>query len=308
MRVLYATDLLPKSDASMERAALLAEQLGAELSVLHVVPPTETERALEQELSLAIGQIKLRTRAPMWHHTVKPDVIVKTGSPAQRIIETIGGVDADLVVLGPHRKRGLRGALAGTIAERVLKSRKAPVLLARATTHHPYQKVVLALDLSPLSADVLRTAEGLVVSPDSSVTIVHASEPPYEGMLLYAGLDESTVGTYRLEWTEQAEASIGEFLEQESAHPARYRIAIDGALPAKAILHAARRLRPQLLVLGTHGRGPIGRALLGSVANEVLREAQCDVLIVPNGSTRPATGRSIGAREVPRRVPERASL
>ncbi|MEP7243124.1 MAG: universal stress protein [Gammaproteobacteria bacterium] len=46
---------------------------------------------------------------------------------------------------------------------------------------------------------------------------------------------------------------------------------------------------PDLLVMGTSGRGPWGRALLGSVANEVLNEAWCDVLVVPQG---PSIGRS----------------
>lgn len=301
MRVLHATDLLPKSDASMERAALMAEQLGADLTLLHVVAPTETQRALEQELSLASAQMKSRTRAPLWRHAVKPNVIVKAGSPSQRILETIEEVGAHLLVLGPHRKRGLQDALAGTTAQRVLNARKIPVLIVREAPRGGYERALMALDLSPNSAEVLRAAEQLVSTSTTHSTVLHASELPYAGMLSYAGIDGITIDAYHGNWTQQARASVREFLERESANGSRYRVVIESARPATAILRAVRERRPRLLVLGTQGRGRIGRALLGSVANEVLREAQCDVLIVPNGSTRaPVHGSRVTQRMQPR--------
>lgn len=60
--------------------------------------------------------------------------------------------------------------------------------------------------------------------------------------------------------------------------------------PASAIIGYAREQGVDLIVMGTHGRGPVRRAFLGSVADRVLREAPCPVLIV-----RPAVA---GATEV----------
>jgi len=54
--------------------------------------------------------------------------------------------------------------------------------------------------------------------------------------------------------------------------------------PATAILRAVESLKPDLVVLGTRGHGRFRRALLGSVANEVLRTVKCDVLLVPEGA------------------------
>jgi nucleotide-binding universal stress UspA family protein len=62
----------------------------------------------------------------------------------------------------------------------------------------------------------------------------------------------------------------------------RYELVIENATPSAAIQKVVRRVRPDLLVVGTRGRGRLGRAVLGSVANRVLATARCDVLVVPD--------------------------
>src|SRR5262249_40066273 len=65
------------------------------------------------------------------------------------------------------------------------------------------------------------------------------------------------------------------------------QLGVDGAsarfepgAPADRILHAAAERRPDLLVLGTHGRSGLSRLILGSVAERVLQRAACPVLTV----------------------------
>lgn len=50
--------------------------------------------------------------------------------------------------------------------------------------------------------------------------------------------------------------------------------------PAESIVEAAYAERADLIVVGSHGRGAIGRALIGSVSDEVVRHAPCPVLVV----------------------------
>jgi nucleotide-binding universal stress UspA family protein len=50
--------------------------------------------------------------------------------------------------------------------------------------------------------------------------------------------------------------------------------------PAEAIVDAARRARAELVVVGTRGRNPAGRLVLGSVSHAVLEHAPCDVVVV----------------------------
>jgi universal stress protein E len=63
-RLLCATDLLLKSDRAFDRAGILAGDLAAQLSLLHVVSPTASERALEQSLQIAVARMKSCVRPP----------------------------------------------------------------------------------------------------------------------------------------------------------------------------------------------------------------------------------------------------
>ena len=56
---------------------------------------------------------------------------------------------------------------------------------------------------------------------------------------------------------------------------------IDGGKPAEAIVAAAERLNVDAINLGSHGRGGVARAVLGSVAEAVVRHARYPVLVVP---------------------------
>ena len=59
------------------------------------------------------------------------------------------------------------------------------------------------------------------------------------------------------------------------------RLVLEEGPPAPALRQIVARLSPDLVVVGTRGRGALGRLMLGSVAEEALRTLDCDVLAVP---------------------------
>jgi universal stress protein E len=284
MRILCATDLLPKSEAAIERAGLLSDQLNADLTLLHVVMPGESQRALEQTLQTALAHMKSRAQRPLWRAHRAPNVAVRAGNPARIILDTAAHSKARLLVLGPHRKRPLRDTLEGTIAEKALAARNTPILVVQDEARGPYRRVLLALDLSEPSASAIRAAESLVITPEVDARIVHASEPPYQGMLHYAGVGVDSAARYAEGWRREATRAVRDLLKYESAHFARYDVHIQQQPAAVGILRTIENFGPDLLVMGTHGGGRLRRALVGSVANRVLHETTCDVLIVPEGS------------------------
>jgi nucleotide-binding universal stress UspA family protein len=286
MRILSATDGLPKSEASIDRAGLLADELGADLTLLHVVVPSQSERALEQTLQMRLAHAKARTQPPLWHARTRPNVVVRPGNPARLIIDILEQVKARLLVLGPHRKRPLRDTVEGTIAEKVLAARKCPLLIVREEPRASYRRVLLAVDFSEASAGAARAAESLVLTPETDVQIVHAHEIPYEGVLDYAGVGLEAVTRYAEGGKREARRAVRGLLSSASARFAHDEIAIEEGLPASAILRAVERYEPDLIVMGTRGRGRLRRALLGSVASHVLHDLSCDALIVPEGSFR----------------------
>jgi universal stress protein E len=286
MRILCATDLLPKSEFAIERAGLLAEQLDADLSLLHVVTPPESDRMLEQDLQHASAYLKSRARPPLWRVGSVPSVFVRAGSPARILSRAAKQAGADLMVLGTHGKRPARDALARTIAACVLSEHQCPVLIVKRMPRGTYCNVLLALDRSASSAAALRAAEALILKDGVHATVVHAFEPPYEQMLVSAGISTNAISLYAEVWKREAGRVLRELLDGASSDFSRYELILEEARPAAAVRKVAARMQSDLLVMGTRGDGRIRRALLGSVANRILASASTDVLIVPDGSER----------------------
>jgi universal stress protein E len=284
MKILCATDLTLKSDAAVDRAGVLATQLDAELVLLHAVPHSTFASVLELGLRSSMERMKERTRAPQWRHALAPNTMIRIGSAAQVVARTAQEVGADLVVLGPH-DRETRGALAGTTAARVLSERRWPVLIARQPVHGGYRRVLLALDLNPESAAVIRAAETLVLRDETKASVVHSCHLPYNALLDTAGMHQQTIAGFPGMVTAQARDNIVELLERESGGSIDYSVTISRDSAAVAIGKVAGRLQPDLIIMGTRGHGPVRRALLGSVASRVMESVMTDVLVVPEHKT-----------------------
>jgi len=290
MKILCATDLMPKSDPAIDRAGVLATQLDAELHLLHVVPQASPKRELEDHIREANEQMKGRIRAPRWRHGRAPHTAIRVGSRAQLIMRTAAEIKADLVVLGPHERRATRDALAGTIAARMLSERRCPVLIVREPVQGGYRNALLALGLHSSSSAVIRAAEFLVLRDDMNASIVHSCHVPYAAMLDASGLSADMVAGYSGIITGRAKQEIRELLERESNGSIRYKLIVRKDPAAIAIEKVARRAQPDLIVMGTRGQGPLRRALLGSVANQILKSALTDVLVVPEEGITSARG------------------
>src|SRR5665213_355759 len=178
MKILCATDLLPTSASAIDRAGMLSDRLGADLSLLHVVRPTESDRMLQQDLERAKRELKFRVGPALWRYDAPPSVHVGVGNPTRVVIETLKELAPDLIVLGRHRQRPAWDSLAGTMAARVLSERRYPVLIVDRAAWTAYHNIVLALDCTTASAEALRVAEGLVLVDGVRTVIVHAYQPP----------------------------------------------------------------------------------------------------------------------------------
>lgn len=271
-KLLCATDLLPKSEAAIDRAALLAEGLGARLSLLHVVSPFAPQKVLEQTLQTAISRMRSRVRPPQWRAKSKASAGVLVGNPRRLIVGSLAREEADLLIIGPHHERGGVSGIQDTIAEKAVSARRCPVLIVRHPASTAYRRVLLALDVDADSGEALRTAERLGLMHSSQAAVLHA----YDAATAVPG-------------------AMREFLLRESAHPDRYELIAAEGRPAQTIVRETDKYQPDLVVMGSRGHGRVGRMIAGSVANHVLKAARCDLLIVPraeSGSAPPAYDRA----------------
>ena len=276
---------LPKSEFAIDRAGLLADELDAELSLLHVVSPVSSERVLEQSLQMAIARMKSRVRSPLWRAKTTPDVVVRAGNPARVILDTIAREEPDLLIVGPHERRGVVDALQGTIIEKAVSSRRCPVLVVQQGASANYQNILLALDAAAGSRAAVRAAERFVLRDGAQAAAIHACASPDHAVLQIPGAEGAGVASHTDCSPGTASAAMRELLERESADPKRYELVVADGNPLQTIMRAIGKRQPDLLVMGTRGDGRMRRAVLGSVANQLLKVAPCDILIVPQGTS-----------------------
>ena len=285
MKLLCATDLLPKSDAAVDRAHQMRKQSGGRLTFLHVVNTGDAhEGTLEQRMLSAQSRLAHRARRA----TAPVELVVRCGRPAAILREVAAARRADLLIIGPHVADSVPDALRGTFLERVIGEARCPVLVVRRPVDEPYRNVMLALDGSTNCGHLISLAETLPLGTSDPWSIVHAHEPPYEAMMATLRAGDPAVARYGVESMAQAVTATREIVRQHSIDPRRYRVVVIEARPTTAILRAAGDSPPDLMVLGTRGLGRFRRALLGSTAHEVLASTTCDLLLAPDTVTRAA--------------------
>ncbi|MFT3774483.1 MAG: universal stress protein [Minicystis sp.] len=138
--------------------------------------------------------------------------------------------------------------------------------------------LLVAADFNPLSELALERALDLAQALKARVTVLHVYALP---ALRIADSDYIPSAEEVARVTSAAEKQLEDLLAKHARPGVEAKQLLrTGRPPAEEIVHAAEELGADLIVVGTHGRGAIGRALLGSVALDVLRTAKVPVLSV----------------------------
>ncbi len=130
--VLVATDFSEASKPALDLAVALSRESSA-LHVVHVCelpvyldvgPPVDLVTPLVEAAEARLGDLvtSLRSLQPRVH------AIVKLGAPWEQILAAADEVGADLIVVGTHGRRGFAHAMLGSVAERVVRASRVPVL------------------------------------------------------------------------------------------------------------------------------------------------------------------------------------
>ncbi len=137
-RILCPVDLDEGAGSELAVAAELARHFNATAFVLHVVPsamlsaaapgvpaPPAADLNRSREES-ALAKLRKATRDVM--AGVKCELLVELGEPAESILRTQKSLGADVIVMSTHGRKGLRRFVLGSVAERVVREARCPVL------------------------------------------------------------------------------------------------------------------------------------------------------------------------------------
>ena len=139
------------------------------------------------------------------------------------------------------------------------------------------RKILVPTDFSDCSQAALEYGRHLAETFGASLHVLHVVQDPYTQPWA-AEAFPAPLGDLLAQWEEQARKRIFDTLTEGDR--GRATIATQIGSPFFEIVRYAQEQHIDLIVLGTHGRGPIGHMLLGSVAEKVVRKAPCPVLTV----------------------------
>lgn len=141
-----------------------------------------------------------------------------------------------------------------------------------------FKNLLVAIDFSAPSIKALDTALELAVRLGARLTIVHTILKVAEGVPLQGGPGYN-VGLYERECRE-AKTRIEQLLRDKNTEGVDTNIVIESGRPQNQINYIADKHAADMLILGTHGRKGMNKLVLGSVAEEVLRESHLPFLCV----------------------------
>lgn len=154
------------------------------------------------------------------------------------------------------------------------------------------KKILYATDLSPNSVYALRYAINTAIKHDADIIILHVCEDLGSAgrTIVHINIDEKQHQKIFDEYKSQAQNLINERLgalrdrdlkEQPEFADKVKSIEICEGFPAEVILSKAEKFDCDAIIMGTHGKGFIRHAFLGSTAKRVLRRARRPVFIIP---------------------------
>jgi nucleotide-binding universal stress UspA family protein len=216
----------------------------------------------------------------------KLSVLPAWGDPAGEILSVAQQKRCDLLIVGAESRHGLERALHPAVAERLARrAAEVPVLFvppsapARTNDVPSVFTVLAATDLSALGNRAVPFAYTLL-GRGGIVELCYVHErplpsPPYAY--------ESRDGALNDERREEIEARLRSLVpkDAEALGITTHINIVDGGHAGEAIVAAAERLHADSITLGSHGRSGVARALVGSVADTVMRHARRPVLVVP---------------------------
>jgi nucleotide-binding universal stress UspA family protein len=284
-KILCPTDFSQGSAQALRSAARMANVDDAELTIAHAwfVPPSAFAGELPYPayvLQDMIDDAQKGLEATMADARAlgvkRVNIKLLTGVPWAEITQMIDNQGYDLAVVGTHGRTGISRIMLGSVAEKIVRHAPCSVLAVRPDSEpKPYQHILVPIDFSESAEIALEQVDETIRPGGAGVTLLHVVEIPVS----YAG--EPPV----LDFARDLDKRSAEMLDTWAARlrsnaqvnvTTRSRIGRAGA-EILAVLDTDPSF--DAVVMGSHGRTGLKRALLGSVAEKVIRHAPCPVLV-----------------------------
>ena len=312
-RIILPLDGSETAEQALPHVNTLASRLSLSIRLLHAVEPDSpaitqslysNRRWIEPASSRKADAKEYleRTASGLRDAGLDVDTVIPDREPATGIVEEAVKDSNALIAMASHGRSGLARWWMGSVADKVLHMADNPLLIIRvqeqgsASGVPALEKLIVPLDGSDVAemalphAALLASALGL---PVKLLQVTPAEADYYSYLAAGPGMVPTSLPSSPSvpEMVEQADRESLGYLADVSASLTSEGVGLvetqvtQGA-PADAIVDTATSEAGSIVVMTTHGRTGVGRMLLGSVADRVIRQSGCPVLLIRPGSDR----------------------
>jgi nucleotide-binding universal stress UspA family protein len=300
--ILVALDFSPASMKALNYAVSLAKKLNAFVHLVHVQPRDDASALamgghlkLEPANAMTFFRRKLTGIQRKYVPSSPPqNSHLRTGRPYQEICDLAHEIKADLIILATRGNTGLKRILLGSTTERVVRFATCPVLVVRqrkgklrgtgpqrrsASREFKVRKILVPMDFSNCALAGLIYAASLAKQFDARLRLFHALFPLNPAIMEWVSANVSKeLEAERI----NAELELEALLKVNLLRDVECETKISSGYPIDQICGEANRPDIDLVITSTHGRTGFEHALIGSVAEQVVRYVDCPVLVVPS--------------------------
>ncbi len=256
----------------------MAQATGASVFLLQVLESAEAEAAANEtaeKLSRVAGELA--------GSGLRVESAVRSGQAADEIVQQVREQAADLVIMRTRGRAGIQRAVMGSVGERLLSRTDVPIVMLRPGGRRMdrISKLLVPVDGSPGGALALASGLSLAKSTGAEIRLVEVVVP----MALRTLAPEGGPVYYDPAWDDEALGAARTYVDGMLTRLRQTGVQVDGDARmavdiAGAIVETADAHPSDLIVMSTHALTGLQRAVLGSVADAVVRTAACPVLLL----------------------------
>jgi nucleotide-binding universal stress UspA family protein len=298
-RILVPLDGSELAEEALGPALRLAKRHGASVRLVSIVsdvaPPVALAPDAVEAVSHWLDEEEKAThryvdgvQARLEGRGVEISTLVEVGRVTPTLLAAAAGFGADLVMLTTHGRGAWNRLWLGSIADQLLRSSSVPLLLLRGRSdasnlflsEDSPRHVVVPLDGSKASESVLPTVREVMPASGGRFTLVAVAQPPV--LPLSLDLPDATWGPGIMAENRKRLAAqldrVAAGLRSTGATRVDSTVA-DGVNVARTLISTIEGAGADLIALATQGHGAVGRLLVGSVADKLVRASDLPVLV-----------------------------
>jgi nucleotide-binding universal stress UspA family protein len=292
MKILLPTDGSEYSETAAQFLTRLNLSQDDEITILHVISDDPFQDK-EDYYYTRIKEIKRSIASNILDSALnilksvpaKIKTALMDGYPDKCILEAAVDSNADIIVMGPKRLKGIKSRIVGSVTKSVSISSSKPALIIKPPQEEPADKmkILFATDGSDYAEKAGETLSLIPFHDNTEITIIHVITPAFydipdrfmEKIEVSVREDLKKYRSMELQESQKILARTAEYLSNKFSNIERLTTMGD---PSEEILNAANEIKADIIVVGSKGMKGF-RGVVESLSRYILSVADCSVLI-----------------------------